>query len=745
MKEYPAFLQSKSLIVPDAGLSIAQDELNPNLFAFQRELTIWALRKGKAALFADTGLGKSRMALAWAEALIKTGQKVLILAPLAVTSQFVNEGLKMGIAVKAIRSNADIAEASIATCNYEIFERLDLTQFGGIVLDESSILKSFEGKTRTALIKAFAATPYRLCCTATPAPNDIQEICNHAEFLGVMTRAEMLAAFFIHDDSGWRLKGHAASGPFWKWLASWAMSVKFPSDLGYSDEGYQLPGLEIGVALVKSNYAQEGKLFADKLSGVTERAAARKATITDRVAETARLVQSEPEEQWLIWCAFDDEDKALQRAIPGAASVKGSDSPEYKAKTLLAFAAGEVKILISKPSIAGFGMNFQRCARMVFCGIGDSYEQYYQAIRRCYRFGQEREVRVTIVLSEVEQDIYYNVLRKEKEAARLTSELVKHLAEFEQAEIKKTGRETRMYKMGEASGQSWKMMLGDSAERMKELAENSIDLSVFSPPFGSLYSYSDSDRDIGNCKDGEEFWQHFSFVSRELLRVMKPGRNVCVHVAQIPLQKAKDGFIGLSDFRGETIRHFAETGFIYHGEVCIDKDPQAQAIRTKSKALLFTQFHKDASWSRPALADYILIFRKPGDNAVPILPDVTNNEWIEFARPIWYGIKESDTLNTVEARSEKDERHICPLQLGTIERCIRLWSNRGETVFSPFGGIGSEPYMAVKLGRYGLGCELKEEYWKVAVKNLKEAERQANAGTLWDLLPADESDIQLAV
>jgi DNA modification methylase len=740
MLAYQDFLSSKSLIVPDAGLQIEPDELNSNLFPFQRDLTLWALRKGKAALFADTGLGKSRMALAWAEALVKIGRKVLILAPLAVTSQFVSEGLKMGIAVRAIRSNAEIGDNRIVTCNYEIFERLDLTQFGGVVLDESSILKSFEGKTRTALIKAFALTPYRLCCTATPAPNDIQEICNHAEFLGVMNRNEMLAAFFVHDDSGWRLKGHAARGPFWKWLASWAMSVKFPSDLGYSDEGYQLPGLDIQPALVKTSYVPEGKLFADKLSGVTERAAARKATITDRVEEAVRIVNQEPGEQWLIWCAFDNEDKALQKALPGAVSVKGSDSPEYKAKMLLGFAAGEVQILISKPSIAGFGMNFQRCARMVFCGIGDSYEQYYQAIRRCYRFGQEREVKVYIVLSEVEQEIYYNVLRKEKEAARLTSELVKHLAEFEQAQIKKTGRETRMYKAGEASGQNWKMMLGDSAERMKEIPDKSIDLSVFSPPFGSLYTYSDSDRDIGNCKDGQEFWQHFSFVSKELLRITKPGRNVCVHVAQIPLQKAKDGVIGLSDFRGETIKHFVETGFIYHGEVCIDKDPQAQAIRTKSKALLFTQFHKDASWSRPALADYILLFRAPGDNAVPINPDVTNNEWIEWARPIWYGIKETETLNVVEARSEEDERHICPLQLGTIERCIRLWSNPGETVFSPFGGIGSEPYMAVKLGRYGLACELKEEYWKVAVKNLKEAERQANAGTLWDLLPADEEE-----
>ncbi len=277
----------------------------------------------------------------------------------------------------------------------------------------------------------------------------------------------------------------------------------------------------------------------------------------------------------------------------------------------------------------------------------------------------------------------------------------------------------------QAHGDGWSLYNGDSAEVLPGLPAASIDLAVFSPPFSLLYTYSATDRDLGNSATDDQFWQHFGFISAELIRVMKPGRNVCVHVAQIPSQKAKDGVIGLKDFRGDTIRHFQAAGFTYHGEVCIDKDPQAQAIRTKSKGLLFTQMRKDSVWSRPALADYILIFRAPGENAVPIHPDISNDQWIEWARPIWYGIRETDTLNAAEGREAEDERHICPLQLGTIERCVRLWSNKGETVLSPFAGIGSEGFVSVKQGRRFVGVELKPAYWRAGVRNLRRAEAES--------------------
>lgn len=284
----------------------------------------------------------------------------------------------------------------------------------------------------------------------------------------------------------------------------------------------------------------------------------------------------------------------------------------------------------------------------------------------------------------------------------------------------------------QAQGDGWALFNGDACEVLAGLPDASIDFSVFSPPFSSLYTYSPSDRDLGNCRDDEEFFRHFSFITGHLRRLIKPGRLAAVHVQQLPTTKMTHGVIGLRDFRGDVIRHFVSQGFIYHGEVCIDKDPQAQAIRTKSKSLLFVQLERDSSWSRPAMADYILIFRAPGDNAVPIDPELTREEWIEWARPIWYGIQESDTLNVAEARESDDERHICPLQLGTIERCIRLWSNRGETVLSPFAGIGSEGYVSILHGRRFIGCELKPTYFKVACRNLRHAEAQRLQGKLFD-------------
>lgn len=282
-----------------------------------------------------------------------------------------------------------------------------------------------------------------------------------------------------------------------------------------------------------------------------------------------------------------------------------------------------------------------------------------------------------------------------------------------------------------ATGAGWELRHGDCIEELATLPENNVDLSVYSPPFSSLYTYSASDRDIGNCASHEEFLTHIGFLIRELLRVTKPGRLSCCHIAQLASTKNYHGVIGLIDLRGAMIQAFVAEGWVYHGEVCIDKDPQAQAIRTHSKALLFVQLRKDSSWLRPALADYILVFRKPGDNAIAISPDLTNDEWIEWARPIWYGISETHTLNTAVAKEEADERHICPLQLGTIERCLRLWSNPGELVLSPFAGIGSEGYEAVRLGRRYLGIELKESYARTAARNLRLAEDLREQGTLF--------------
>lgn len=288
------------------------------------------------------------------------------------------------------------------------------------------------------------------------------------------------------------------------------------------------------------------------------------------------------------------------------------------------------------------------------------------------------------------------------------------------------------YVTDEATGSGWRLLLGDSCERLAELDADSVDLSVYSPPFSSLYTYSPSERDLGNSTDDDEFFAHYRFIIDQILRVTKPGRNSCVHVQQVTLSKANYGHVGMKDFRGDVIRAHQEAGWIFYGEVTVDKDPQAQAIRTKAHCLMFQTLRRDSAANRPALADYLLIFKKPGDNAVQIKPDVTNDEWIEWAHPIWWGIRESDTLQYQSAKDNADDRHICPLQLGFIDRCVRLWSNPGETVLSPFAGIGSEGHQAILRGREFVGCELKPSYWQTAVKNLQRAEMERDLPSLFD-------------
>lgn len=430
---YESFLGTKSVIPRPVGVSVDPDDIHASLFPFQRSITQWALLKGRSAIFADTGLGKTRMQLEWARLI---GQPTLILAPLAVARQTVAEASRLGIDVTYARSQDQ--SGRITVTNYEMVGHFDPAAFGAVVLDESSILKSFEGKIRGNLIRLFADTPYRLCCTATPAPNDISEIANHADFLGLSTRVEMLATFFVHDDDGWRLKGHARDA-FWMWMASWSMSIRKPSDLGFADEGYALPPLTIRPVILPTNYIPAGQLFATSVKGVGDRAAVRRSTLADRVRATAAIVAADPDHQWLLWCGLNDESAALTTAIPGAVEVKGADDPESKADALTAFADGHVRVLVSKPSIAGFGMNFQRCDRMAFVGLSDSYEQYYQAIRRSWRFGQRQEVIAYIVLTEPEESIYENVLKKEREATTMSEELVSRIARYEKAEIGKIG------------------------------------------------------------------------------------------------------------------------------------------------------------------------------------------------------------------------------------------------------------------------------------------------------------------
>lgn len=449
---YREFLKRKELREQETGITVSSQQLHPSLFDWQKRIVTWACKVGRAAIWADTGLGKTRMQLEWLRQVCAGHGTGLILAPLAVCQQTIREGAAIGMEVRYVHDQSEVSDGFNIT-NYERVPKLDVSKFNAVVLDEASILKQSDGKTRKMLIDTFRDTKYRLACTATPAPNDPEELCNQAEFLGYATRVKMLATYFVHDGNIWRLKGHAVK-PMMQWMSQWAIALRKPSDI-------------------------------------------------------------------------------------------------------------------------------------------------------------------------------------------------------------------------------------------------------------------------------------YGYIIRELLRVTKPGRIACVHVQQVVTTKTADGVVGLTDFRGDVIRAYVENGWIFHGEVTVNKNPQAQAIRTKAQALMFVTKNKDSSMSRPALADYLLMFRKPGDNQVPIKNDVSNEEWIDWAQPVWWNIRETNTLNERLGREDTDERHICPLQLDFIERCIRLWSNKGELVFDPFGGIGSTVYEAIKLGRKGMSIELKPSYWDASVNLMRDLEEKLGEATLF--------------
>lgn len=741
---YKDFLQTKKIQDNKCGIDIDDSKINQMLFPFQKAIVRWALQRGRAALFADCGLGKTPCQLEWAQHIFEnTNESILILAPLAVSEQTVREGKKFGIDVNLCRSQDDIS-LGINITNYEMLHKFDPASFGGLVLDESSILKSFTGKVRKQIIEFSSGIKYRLACTATPAPNDYIEIINHAEFLGVMRGKEIIALFFSQDGNtthNWKLKGHAYND-FWLWLATWSVAMNRPSDLGYDDNGFILPELNIINHKVDSNIIEDGFLFPVEAVTLQERLQARRGSVGIRSAAAAELVNNS-DEQWIVWCNLNNESHELKKSISGAVEIKGSDSIDHKRNSLLDFATGKIRVLVTKPLIAGFGMNFQNCHNMAFVGLSDSYEQFYQAMRRCWRFGQQHEVDVHIVTAEVEGRVKSNIMRKEKNAKEMIENIIMFTDKSLFPKTDKTRRNEMEYTTDSFEADNFKIILGDCIEEMDKVEDNSCGLSIFSPPFPGMYAYTNSTRDIGNSIEIDEMIKHFKYVivNDKLMRILMPGRYACVHLMQLTAMNTRDGYIGLKDYRGRVIDMFIDAGWIYAGEVTIDKNPQIQATRNKERGLLFKTLSKDSSKLRMALADYLIYFRKPGENVTPIRAGISNRydnaqgwiteeEWIEWAAPVWYrqsknypgGIRETDVLNVRCARENDDERHLCPLQLGVIERAVKLWSAPGETVFSPFAGIGSEGYQSILLNRKFIGIELKRSYYEQAIRNLKTAE-----------------------
>jgi len=758
--EYTDFLQTKQKQVTESGFAV--DTLNENLFPFQEFIVKRALRSGKYAIFADTGLGKTIMQLSWANQVsIHCDQPVLILAPLAVTGQTINEGAKFGIHIERLKS--DVFGKGVFITNYEQLPNIKTDQFCGIVLDESSILKNYDGKYKAMLTEAFEMTAYKLACTATPSPNDPMELGTHAEFLNVMSYNEMLAMYFVNDtkDTGhWRLKGHAIS-KFYEFVSTWSIMLNKPGDIGFSNDGYDLPPLRINQIEVETG-KPTGMLFGGMAVNATDFNRSLRETEEDRIKELVKLVNDIPEhEQIIIWAKQNQEAINICKALSNydIRNVQGSDSPEKKESDLLGFANGEYKILVTKTQLASFGLNFQNCHYQIFASLDFSFESTYQAMRRSWRFGQTEEVQVWMITTDRMINIPKIINEKEKQFKTMQSEMTHAVNKNIKGQITET-----VDKSEDVKTDQYHVMRGDCVQRTKELPDESVDMMVFSPPFQDLFVYSNYVEDMGNVSGPDEFNQHFSYLVKEIKRVLKSGRLCAVHCMDLPTLKSRDGYIGIRRFSSQLADMFEAEGLFLHSEHVIWKDPLLAAVRTKAIGLAHKQVKKDRSMIRAGLPDFVLVFKKPGENKVPIRTDdgrfqtyvpmhefdkfprtpegfnehwgfdpeskydrleqYSHMVWQRYASPVWMDVSQTNVLQYTTARDQNDEKHICPLQLDVIERLILLYSNVGEEVFSPFGGIGSEGYQALRMGRKSISIELKQSYFNTNVKNHRNAIEQ---------------------
>ena len=721
---YEDFLKTKEKTFISSGFDVKESQLNNHLFDFQKHIVKIALRKGRFAVFADCGLGKTLMQLSWAEQVaIETSKPVLILAPLAVVEQTKMEGSKFGIEV----SDTNHPECMVQITNYDQLKNINTSHYSGVVLDESSILKGRDGKLSRLIIDTFNQTPYKLACTATPSPNDHMELGQHVEFLGFDTYENMKSMFFVQDqkiksNNKWRLRKHAKDD-FWKYVCTWSISLDNPKTLGFYSDGYDLPEIEFIEHKIKVEN-NTNTLFGDVAVSATDLHKDLKRSFELRIDKTCELVNNS-KEQWIVWTLKNDEANQLNKVLTDSINVQGSDKPEVKAKNLNGFAKKEFKTLITKTSIASFGMNYQQCFNMVFTSYDFKFEAFYQAVRRCYRFGQKNKVKVHLLIPESQVNVRKSIIEKEKKHKEMIQEMSKYSANTDYKANKNAEVKSK-----QVITEDYKLFNGDCVQEIKKVKDNEADLVVFSPPFAELYVYSDKSEDMGNVSDYEQFKNHFRYLIPELKRVLKSGRICAVHCMDLPIQKGKEGFIGLRDFSGMLVDWFKEEGFIYHARTTIWKNPVTEMQRTKALGLLHKTIKKDSVMSRVGIPDYILFFRNEGENETPITHQDTDSSerdylpvdlWQKYASPVWYDIDYSRTLQYRSARDGNDEKHICPLQLDTIERILHLYSNEGETVLSPFGGIGSEGFASLKNGRKSISIELKESYFNLNAANHKAA------------------------
>jgi DNA methylase len=830
---YQEFLAAKAQLAASSGLDADPAEIHPVLKPHQRDAVAWAVQGGRRAIFASFGLGKSLMQLE-AERLIlaKLGRgRGLIVCPLGVRQEFIRDARLIGVQPQFIRTTAEASSDGIYLTNYESVRdgRLDPRGFDVVSLDEAAILRGFGGtKTFRELMRLYEGTAgYRFVATATPSPNEYIELLSYAAFLDIMDVGQAKTRFFKRDSAhADRLTLHPhMEREFWLWVASWALFLQRPSDLGHSDEGYELPPLDVRWHEVPSEAPAEaefdkdgrGRLFRNAALGVQEAAREKRDSLTARVTKMREIVGEDPGAHFLLWHDLEAERHAIEQALPQAVTVWGSQDLDERERRIIAFSDGEIQHLATKPVIAGSGCNFQRhCHRAVFTGIGFKFADFIQAIHRIHRFLQTEPVRIDLIYTEAERDIRKQLERKWAAHNQLVARMgeiirgygLSHEA-MTQALTRQAGVERR-----EVKGGNWLLVNNDAVEETAAMADASVELIVTSIPFSTQYEYTPSYNDFGHTEDNAHFWAQMDYLTPQLLRVLVPGRLAVIHVKDriVPGGMTGLGFQTVQPFHAEAIAHYTGHGFAYLGMRTVVTDVVRENNQTYR--LGWTEQCKDGSRMGCGMPEYLLIFRKPPtDNSdgyadVPVVKDkatysrsrwqvdahgywrsdgnrpltpadfdglphdkifrlfrdhytnsvyghethVAVGEALEAKRrlptgfmllqppswhpDVWTDVARMRTLNMLQERHGR-QMHLCPLQFDIVERLIRLHSMAGETVFDPFAGIGTVPYMAVKMGRRGIGVELNPQYFADAAGYCVAAEREVSAPTLFDLLDGE--------
>ncbi|GAA0721495.1 DNA methyltransferase [Dokdonella soli] len=827
---YRDFLAGKVRVAAQSGFIVSPDAVHPLLKPHQRDAVLWALQGGRRALFEAFGLGKSVQQL---EVLrlcrAQAGGAVLIVCPLGVRQEFRRDGEMLGIATRFIRTDAEIDPIfdGIHLTNYEAVRdgRLDPNNFTAVSLDEASVLRSFGSKTYQTFLTLFDKVRFRFVATATPSPNRYKELIHYAGFLGVMDTGQALTRWFKRDSTqanNLTLYPHKER-EFWLWVASWALFLQRPSDLGYSDEGYDLPPIKIVYHEVKVDHAAakadrdgQGNLFCDAALGVVNASREKRDTLPARVEAVRAILDVDPDNNYLIWHDLEAERHAIQAAVPDAVSVYGDQDLDEREQAVIDFSEGKIQYLSAKPVLAGSGCNFQRhCHKAIYAGIGFKFNDFIQSIHRVQRFLQTEPVEIHIVHAESEREVLHTLQAKwarHNELVGKMSEIIREYGLSAAAAMATVLQRSIGVERIEASGQGWIVANNDCVAETRAMDENSVDLIVTSIPFANHYEYSPSYNDFGHTDNNDHFWKQMDFLTENLLRILKPGRLACIHVKDRIQFGAVTGAGAptVSPFHAEAIFHYRQHGFDYMGLITVVTDVVRENNQTYR--LGWSEQCKDGTKMGVGSPEYIVLVRKPqtdrtrgyadapvrkdkadytrahwqvdahafwrssgnrqltADDLAGLGPDKLAKLFTEYslrevydyathvrigealeargALPstfmslapgshnddVWHDVNRMITLNGEQTKRGL-ENHICPLQFDIVDRLIERYSNPGELVFDPFGGLFTVPYRALLKGRKGRAAELSTAYFMDGVRYLEAAERQISMPGLFDVLP----------